>query len=638
MNKVKDYILKHYIEFIVLAVYIVIYFIVCAYHEPMYDEAQSYLIARDGSLLDILTKIPHYEGHPPLWHLIIAIFAKSGLGFEASLRIPGAILNITLAYMLIFKAPFNKYVRFILPFTYYLFFRFGVIVRPYVLTCTVLIFMAYYYKSKRNKPIRFMILILLLCLSTAYGMCIACGICMIWAYEIIIDIIRRKRNVTIQAIQTFNQNLAEGGITDCITAPSSDNNSLSGESDFNSTSEQYDKELPEECKKESSKNSSEGQKESTCKSKEESKSSLILEISSLSFILLFNIGLAYLISPKADTNSVVSTGLVPFIKGLVYMLIIAPADSMFIDAGLDGRLQDYAARLVSLSAYSIINLILGALTVAVLVYVAKKCGKLKELIIPYVFFSIFSAYVYFWYHHIGIVFGYILFVMWICFDGFTLFKKDDRPYVFDKDKAYIRKTVPLFIGLCVGMSLAWSVFCSYTDITKVTWHTKEMADAVEVLGLDNNNTYLRWDMSYIGDGLSPESFRDAHNYKHEFGITQFFDSLAYLDENIFVNHNMYNHDVTYNMQSLDSATNERIFKDLSELGYPEFFVGDYTGLGILETGEEMPSYLPVYRIEVYKPDKFIVDYNDLFIYAREDIYTKRNDWPIKAQLVGTYKK
>ena len=138
-------------------------------------------------------------------------------------------------------------------------------------------------------------------------------------------------------------------------------------------------------------------------------------------------------------------------------------------------------------------------------------------------------------------------------------------------------------------------------------------------------------MSYIGDGSSPESYRDAHNYKHEFGITQFFDSLAYLDENIFVNHNMYNHDVTYNMQSLDSATNERIFKDLSALGYPEFFVGDYTGLGILETGEEMPGYLPVYRIEVYKPD-------DLFIYAREDIYKKRNDWPIKAQLAGTYKK
>ena len=35
-------------------------------HEPWFDEAQAWVIARDNSLKDILFFIPHYEGHPPL--------------------------------------------------------------------------------------------------------------------------------------------------------------------------------------------------------------------------------------------------------------------------------------------------------------------------------------------------------------------------------------------------------------------------------------------------------------------------------------------------------------------------------------------------------------------------------------------
>ena len=55
-------------------------------------------------------------------------------------------------------------------------------------------------------------------------------------------------------------------------------------------------------------------------------------------------------------------------------------------------------------------------------------------------------------------------------------------------------------------------------------------------------------------------------------------------------------------------------------------------LDALPIEEEMPGYYPVYRFEVYKPDKFIVDYNDRYIYAREDVYMQRSDWPIREQL------
>ena len=49
--------------------YIAIIAIVMCFHEPWFDEAQSWLIARDSSLADIISVRTHYEGHPPFWNL-----------------------------------------------------------------------------------------------------------------------------------------------------------------------------------------------------------------------------------------------------------------------------------------------------------------------------------------------------------------------------------------------------------------------------------------------------------------------------------------------------------------------------------------------------------------------------------------
>src|SRR4051812_40575150 len=46
-------------------------------HEPWFDEAQAWLIARDATLWEILGRMS-YEGSPPLWHLLLAPLAKAG--------------------------------------------------------------------------------------------------------------------------------------------------------------------------------------------------------------------------------------------------------------------------------------------------------------------------------------------------------------------------------------------------------------------------------------------------------------------------------------------------------------------------------------------------------------------------------
>lgn len=70
----------------VFAAYIAVVACVMAFHEPWFDEAQSWLIARDASFRDMLLVRPHYEGHPPLWWLMLSVPAKLGVPYEIGLK------------------------------------------------------------------------------------------------------------------------------------------------------------------------------------------------------------------------------------------------------------------------------------------------------------------------------------------------------------------------------------------------------------------------------------------------------------------------------------------------------------------------------------------------------------------------
>ena len=78
---------------------------VSVFHEPWFDEAQVWMIARDASLYELLFVIPHYEGHPALWSLLLAVPAKLGVPFEIGLKIIGFIITSASAFLIIFRSP-----------------------------------------------------------------------------------------------------------------------------------------------------------------------------------------------------------------------------------------------------------------------------------------------------------------------------------------------------------------------------------------------------------------------------------------------------------------------------------------------------------------------------------------------------
>lgn len=186
----------------IFMVYTILMSVIAAFHEPWLDEAQAWVIARDESMKNIIFKIPHAEGHSPLWYLWCALFAKTGVPY--SIGLPAACISVMAVSVLIFlfKAPFNKYVKIFLPFTYYFFYQNGVISREYCFSVLAFVLLSCVWNDKWNKPVKTALSMVLLCFSSPYGLVFAFGLGVIWLWSFIkgirkksSDIILNKKNI-----------------------------------------------------------------------------------------------------------------------------------------------------------------------------------------------------------------------------------------------------------------------------------------------------------------------------------------------------------------------------------------------------------------------------------------------------------
>lgn len=176
-------------ELFVFIIFIVIYISITTFHEPWFDEAQAWQIGKCATIKEMLFEIPHYEGHPPLWHLLLSIIAKLGVPFEFGLKTIGFVLSTSSAGIILFRSRLPKFARLLLPFSYFFFYQNAIIVRPYGLMFVAMLLLGIEYHNRKAHPWRVVGLLSLLCFTSAYGIVFAGGIaiCILW------DIIQEKR-------------------------------------------------------------------------------------------------------------------------------------------------------------------------------------------------------------------------------------------------------------------------------------------------------------------------------------------------------------------------------------------------------------------------------------------------------------
>lgn len=171
-------------DVITLIIYLLGVCTVSFFHEPWFDEAQAWAIARSGTIKEILFEIPHYEGHPPLWHLILVPFAKLGAPYELSIAAVNIFFMTLAVAVLLFKSPFPKLIRCLLPFNFFLFYQYGVVSRPYCILVLAIFLAAVCYKNRNEHPVKYLLCLALMCAVHSYGIIIAGCLCIVWLIEI----------------------------------------------------------------------------------------------------------------------------------------------------------------------------------------------------------------------------------------------------------------------------------------------------------------------------------------------------------------------------------------------------------------------------------------------------------------------
>jgi hypothetical protein len=167
----------------VLGGYVALLAVLIPRHEPWFDEAQAWLLARDASPLQLITHLLRYEGNPGLWHFLLMPFAKLGFPY-ITLNILGGVLGTIGVYVFLRYAPFPPIIKALLPFSYFIFFQYAVVARSYVMAPLFLFLVAASYRARFTTVVPFITFLMLLSLVSVHGILIAGSLVMLHLWEL----------------------------------------------------------------------------------------------------------------------------------------------------------------------------------------------------------------------------------------------------------------------------------------------------------------------------------------------------------------------------------------------------------------------------------------------------------------------
>ncbi len=163
-------------------VYCVILLLTVPRHEPWFDEAQAWLLARDASYPELIGHYLRYEGSPGLWHTILAVPAKMGAQY-AALNYISAVFAMAGAALFLFFSPFPTLLKVSFPFTFFLLYQYAVVARSYALFPFLLFLLAIIYPLAQSRILVFGLLLALLANVSLHGFFIALAIAGSYAWE-----------------------------------------------------------------------------------------------------------------------------------------------------------------------------------------------------------------------------------------------------------------------------------------------------------------------------------------------------------------------------------------------------------------------------------------------------------------------
>ncbi len=571
-------------ECIAFSLFIILSIVMFVFHEPWYDEIQAWMVATDASIGEMIFDLPHFEGHPPFWTLILAVFAKTGVPMEIGLRIPTLLFSAIAAFLVIFKAPFKKWIRCLIPFSYYLFYQYTVICRPYSLMFLGFVLAALFYKERNQKPARYLLALFLLCMSSAYGIMFAGMFCVIWTVEIIIELkgkgfltkaIKDRRTWLLFVILM----LAIGVLA--LIWPADNAFAQVRVVEFSKLRCLIYSflVLPADA--------------------------LLTDISLMGRLQQFD----HMI--KADYATI-----------LCIAISIALYAVMIMVAHIFRKKALLILPYVAFAGYAALgyfyNHHIGIVPLFLLhVFWCAIDDKPEELNIPKWLLKMDKSVPDFW-KKAGYFFTILALAVSV-FWTFTAVKNDIQyPVWYAKDLAAMMQEYRLNEYKVVHQ---WTYEEIESDVAK--------DEEREVISETADGYTISTDVAQV----------KAEDYLQYVKMCNFVDILAYSDakENYIYNFNEGDSNNRYvNHDMLSQEESMTYLKELGEQGYPDVIVGDPEILGMMGLDVKEYRYIPVYGFVCYRINKYNAIYAREFVYVREDIFMTREDWPIYEQIANGF--
>ncbi|MDK7063622.1 ABC transporter ATP-binding protein [Gardnerella sp. KA00718] len=494
--------------------YIAIIAIVMCFHEPWFDEAQSWLIARDSSLTDIISVRPHYEGHPPFWNLLLAIAAKNSVPYEFGIKGIQLVCASLLGAWLIFKSPFksaSSLATFLIPFTYFACFQYGVTSRPYALLCLSLLVAAHYWNSadsKTSSAWKLAISLMFMCLLSVYGIAFAAGFTIAWIWRVFSKNISKTLNFSsiLHAIKaTIASNWAR-----LISW------------------------------------------------------GLIAIFGAANLALAWPAKNAFATRATIDGNSTIA-------KCFAFIFVM-PSESMFTSFYGDISMRRMPFDFLPITICTLFSLAIWAFAIRI----AKRRKLLTALVIPYLVLTIVAVR-YFTLHHAGLIFVFLLSVLWISHIKEPLSSKDipaifvkiaPTKFRFIKNKAF---KINLLISIILAPSLIWNAFACVNDILFDYSPSRAVAQYISSNHLQNKRFVASWLHNYEQVDESGKVISHEENDTHQY-------SWLLIGANPYFSKNLidcaYENKTFITNESPTASQQAQELTDCAAKGEPEFLVSE----------------------------------------------------------------
>lgn len=151
-------------------------------HEMWRDELQAWMLARDSTSIFHLIQNMHHEGHPALWH-----FCLYGLNQITHNPLIMQIfhwgISLGIVYLIVKYSPFLIIHKFLLSFSYFIFYEYGVISRNYALAIFFAFLFCVFYRRFKKQRFLLTLPLVLMANTNAYAFLISIALAFFMVLE-----------------------------------------------------------------------------------------------------------------------------------------------------------------------------------------------------------------------------------------------------------------------------------------------------------------------------------------------------------------------------------------------------------------------------------------------------------------------